>query len=90
LNVGYVEESKGDRSEMNPTRKWDFLFRSAADPEYTTAKNVWEKEVKDNVNTYSSYRKTFGQITADGTVLDNRATKLALTCNPNSSYGPYK
>jgi phage terminase large subunit-like protein len=34
---------------MNPARKWDFLFRSAADPDYTTAKNFWEKEVKDNV-----------------------------------------
>jgi hypothetical protein len=75
---------------MNPERKWDFLFRSAADPEYTTAKNFWEKEVKDNVNAYSSYRKTFSQVTADGAVLDNRTTKLALTHNTNSSYGPYK
>jgi hypothetical protein len=56
---------------MNPDRKWDFLFMAAADPEYTTAKTIWDKEVKDFVAAYSSYRKSFTQITSDGTVLDN-------------------
>jgi hypothetical protein len=79
------EESKLDRSEMNPTCKWDFLFRAASDPEYTTAKNFWEKEVKDNVLAYSSYRKTFTQITADGTVLDNLPRKLNITYNNSAA-----
>jgi hypothetical protein len=71
---------------MNPARQWDFLFRAAADPEYTTAKNFWEKEVKDNVLAYSSYRKTFTQITADGSVLDNLPRKVNITYNSSTPY----
>jgi hypothetical protein len=66
---------------MNPKRKWDFLFMAAADPEYTTARNFWEKEVKDNVISYSSFRKSFDQITAGGTVLDNMHPKGTSTYN---------
>jgi hypothetical protein len=74
-----TEEAKGDRSDMNPNRKWDFLFMAAAAPEYTTAKNCWDKEVKDHVLAYASYQKSFTQITADGTVLDNYHTATTTT-----------
>jgi hypothetical protein len=66
---------------MNPARKWDFLCRAAADPEYTTAKNFWEKEIRDKVLAYSSYLKTATQITADGTVTDNLPRKFNATHN---------
>jgi hypothetical protein len=52
-----IEEAKADRSEMNPNRKWDFLFMAAAEPEYTTARNFWGKEVTNHVVSYSSFRK---------------------------------
>jgi hypothetical protein len=75
------EEANGDRSEMNPSRKWDFLFRAGSDPEYTTAKHFWDKEVKDHV----LYRKSFTQITPDGTVLDNLPHKTNNNYNNNTT-----
>jgi hypothetical protein len=65
------EEQERDRSEMNPFREWDFLFRSAAEPEFPAAKANWEREVKDLAIAYIAYRKTFREIMASGSVLDN-------------------
>jgi hypothetical protein len=69
---------------VNPNRKWDFLFVAAADPEYTTAENFWDKEVKDHMLAYASYRKSFTQITADGTVLDNLPKQTDNNYNHNN------
>jgi hypothetical protein len=66
------EETKGGQTDMNPERKWDFLFMSAANPEYNPVTAFWAEEAKDKINAYSSWDKSFAEVVDDGTIHNSR------------------